>query len=117
MRIEVANLLHHMLDHQLEAFTVNRLIDDMNLARSNVVKRVTQMYADKLLARELRYVPTLVGRNRILHFWVTDTGVKELAEYDARRAKRPTVSEAKPMKKIKFKHVPNSVFDIARGMK
>ena len=139
MRIETARVLRCMLRLD-EPLTVDMLASEMGLMIENAHRRALAMLEQKLIAREKRYAPVsasrTAGRTSIYFMWVTIYGKERLAEYAADRVKRPNrlkdpaveatvvrevgrevvreVVKAPTRPKV-GRHVPNSIFDLARS--
>lgn len=123
MRVETARALRCMLEIGTP-MTTSELASEMGLTLVNAHKRALAMIEQKLIAREQRYLPVsssrTSGRTTIYFMWVTLYGKERLVEYTAARVRRPTVLKSAPTKaptrpKVASRHVPNSIFDLARA--
>ena len=139
MRIETARVLRCMLRLD-EPLTVDMLASEMGLMIENAHRRALAMLEQKFITREKRYAPVsasrTAGRAGVYFMWVTIYGKERLAEYAADRVKRPNrlkdpaveatvvrevgrevvreVVKAPTRPKV-GRHVPNSIFDLARS--
>lgn len=105
IRIETARILRYMLANDVP-LTNSTLANELDLPINNVHKRTKRMFNQRLIGRELRYLPSSVGRTEIFYLWASTHGKESLGKYEARQLKRPSVFKIK-----KPVVAPNVVFE------
>ena len=132
MRIEMVRTLRRMLEID-KPMTANELCREMGTTIANTNRKLLSMLDQKLVAREQRYLPVspsrISGRTTIYFVWVTIYGKQRLAEYKEVKPRRPGVPRPAstevatkprpaptkaPTRPNVGRHVPNSIFDLAR---